>query len=67
MGLDFTGPCKPAISDFKISFEFRAMQNLLSQIPDLDEIWWPSILAAIMSFVNTIIKLGLCIPWKGER
>ena len=40
---------------------FGAMQLLFTQIPNMEEIWWVSIVAAIMSFVYSIIGLGLSI------
>jgi hypothetical protein len=40
---------------------FGAMQLLFSQIPNLEEIWWLSIVAAVMSFIYATIGLGLSI------
>ena len=38
---------------------FGIVEILLSQIPDFDQIWWLSILAAVMSFTYSTIGLGL--------
>ena len=40
---------------------FGCIQLLFTQIPNMEEIWWVSIVAAIMSFVYSIIGLGLSI------
>ena len=40
---------------------FGIIQIILSQIPDFDQIWWLSIVAAIMSLSYSIIGLGLGI------
>ncbi|RZB94501.1 Amino acid permease 2 [Glycine soja] len=51
---------------------FGATEMFLSQIPDFDQIWWLSTVAAIMSFTYSIIGLSLGIakvaetgPFKG--
>lgn len=38
---------------------FGISEIILSQIPDFDQIWWLSIVAAIMSFTYSAIGLGL--------
>jgi len=40
---------------------FGATQIVLSQIPDFDQIWWLSTVAAIMSFTYSTIGLSLGI------
>ena len=45
---------------------FGIMQLILSQIPDFDQLWWLSIIAAVMSFSYSSIGLGLCIGKVAE-
>ncbi|WOK97372.1 amino acid permease 4-like isoform X1 [Canna indica] len=52
-------PCH--ISGNFYTITYGVMQIFLSQIPDFDEIWWLSIVAAIMSFTYSGIGLGLGI------
>jgi len=40
---------------------FGAVQIIFSQIPDFDQLWWLSSLAAVMSFTYSTIGLGLGI------
>lgn len=40
---------------------FGVIQIIFSQIPDFDQIWWLSIVAAVMSFTYSSIGLGLAI------
>lgn len=40
---------------------FGVMEIFLSQIPDFDQIWWLSIVAAVMSFTYSAIGLTLGI------
>ena len=40
---------------------FGVTEILLSQIPDFDQLWWLSIVAAVMSFTYSTIGLGLGI------
>lgn len=40
---------------------FGVTEILFSQIPDFDQIWWLSIVAAVMSFTYSSIGLGLGI------
>lgn len=38
---------------------FGIAEVILSQIPDFDQVWWLSIVAAIMSFTYSVVGLGL--------
>lgn len=40
---------------------FGVIQIIFSQIPDFDQIWWLSIVAAVMSFTYSSIGLGLAV------
>lgn len=40
---------------------FGIAEIVFSQIPDFDQLWWLSILAAVMSFTYSTIGLGLGI------
>ena len=40
---------------------FGCIELLFIQIPDMDRLWWLSIVAAIMSFVYATIGVGLSI------
>ena len=40
---------------------FGCIEILFIKIPDMDRIWWLSIVAAIMSFVYACIGVGLSI------
>lgn len=40
---------------------FGVIEIIFSQIPDFDQIWWLSIVAAVMSFTYSTIGLGLGI------
>jgi amino acid permease len=52
-------PCKSSSNPYMILF--GATQILFSQIPDFDQIWWLSIVAAVMSFTYSSIGLSLGI------
>ncbi|WVZ96175.1 hypothetical protein U9M48_041844 [Paspalum notatum var. saurae] len=52
-------PCKSSSTPYMILF--GAVQILFSQIPDFDQIWWLSIVAAVMSFTYSSIGLALGI------
>ncbi|KAK8586739.1 hypothetical protein V6N13_085765 [Hibiscus sabdariffa] len=52
-------PCHMSSNPYMIIF--GVTQILLSQIPDFDQLWWLSILAAIMSFTYSTIGLALGI------
>lgn len=40
---------------------FGIIEIIFSQIPDFDQLWWLSIVAAVMSFTYSTIGLGLGI------
>ncbi|GLJ13251.1 hypothetical protein SUGI_0208770 [Cryptomeria japonica] len=46
---------------------FGVVQIIFSQIPDLHEVWWLSIVAAVMSFSYSSIGLGLGIGKAVEK
>ncbi|ONM33809.1 Amino acid permease 2 [Zea mays] len=52
-------PCKSSSTPYMILF--GAAQVVFSQIPDFDQIWWLSIVAAVMSFTYSSIGLSLGI------
>ncbi|KAA0052203.1 hypothetical protein IC582_015975 [Cucumis melo] len=52
-------PCHMNSNPYMISFGI--MEIFLSQIPDFDQLWWLSIVAAVMSFTYSIIGLILGI------
>lgn len=52
-------PCRVSSNPYMIAF--GVVEIILSQIPDFDQIWWLSIVAAIMSFTYSSIGLGLGI------
>ncbi|KAJ6346186.1 hypothetical protein OIU78_008756 [Salix suchowensis] len=52
-------PCHMSSNGFMIAFGI--MEILFSQIPDFDQVWWLSIVAAIMSFTYSTVGLGLGI------
>ncbi|KAJ0097761.1 hypothetical protein Patl1_28022 [Pistacia atlantica] len=52
-------PCHLSSNPYMILFGI--MEIFLSQIPDFDQIWWLSIVAAVMSFTYSSIGLGLGI------
>jgi hypothetical protein len=52
-------PCRSSSTPYMILFGL--VQILFSQIPDFDEIWWLSIVAAVMSFTYSSIGLSLGI------
>ena len=52
-------PCPVNGSAYIIGF--GVLQILLSQIPDFDQLWWLSLVAAVMSFGYSTIGLGLGI------
>ncbi|KAL1561217.1 Amino acid permease 3 [Salvia divinorum] len=58
-------PCKVSSNSYMIAF--GVLQVILSQIPNFDEIWWLSIVAAVMSFTYSIIGLGLGISKVAEN
>ncbi|KZV16562.1 amino acid permease 3-like [Dorcoceras hygrometricum] len=58
-------PCIISNSPFMIAF--GVLQVILSQIPDFDQIWWLSIVAAVMSFTYSSIGLILGIAKLSEN
>lgn len=57
-------PCKVSSTPYMIIF--GVVEILFSQIPDFDQIWWLSIVAAVMSFTYSTIGLGLGIGKVAE-
>lgn len=57
-------PCKMSSNPYMIIF--GVAEIIFSQIPDFDQIWWLSIVAAIMSFTYSLIGLGLGIAKVAE-
>ncbi|KAG6626216.1 amino acid permease 3-like isoform X1 [Carya illinoinensis] len=45
---------------------FGVIEILFSQIPDFDQLWWLSIVAAVMSFTYSTIGLGLGVAKVAE-
>ncbi|CAK7329501.1 unnamed protein product [Dovyalis caffra] len=52
-------PCHMSSNGYMITFGI--IEILFSQIPDFDQVWWLSIVAAIMSFTYSTAGLGLGI------
>ncbi|GMH11388.1 hypothetical protein Nepgr_013229 [Nepenthes gracilis] len=52
-------PCRMSSNPYMIMFGI--LEIILSQIPDFDQIWWLSIVAAVMSFTYSTIGLSLGI------
>lgn len=52
-------PCHMSSNGYMITF--GVIEILFSQIPDFDQVWWLSIVAAIMSFTYSFAGLGLGI------
>ncbi|OIW14504.1 hypothetical protein TanjilG_12097 [Lupinus angustifolius] len=52
-------PCKMNSNIYMISF--GVAEIIFSQIPDFDQLWWLSLVAAVMSFTYSTIGLGLGI------
>ncbi len=46
---------------------FGITEIIFSQIPDFDQLWWLSIVAAVMSFTYSTIGLGLGIAKVAEN
>ncbi|KAL5554944.1 hypothetical protein UlMin_037180 [Ulmus minor] len=51
--------CRTSSNPYMIMFGI--IEIVLSQIPGLDQVWWLSIVAAVMSFTYSTIGLGLAI------
>ncbi|KAK4490137.1 hypothetical protein RD792_000794 [Penstemon davidsonii] len=58
-------PCRVSSNPYMIAF--GVVEIIFSQIPDFDQIWWLSIVAAIMSFTYSTIGLGLGISKVAEN
>ncbi|EFJ23727.1 hypothetical protein SELMODRAFT_442677 [Selaginella moellendorffii] len=54
-----SNPSSCNIHDGRYLLVFGAAQLLFSQIPDIHQIWWLSIVASIMSFSYSFVGLGL--------
>ncbi|GFY89855.1 amino acid permease 2 [Actinidia rufa] len=52
-------PCHMSSNGYMITFGITEI--LFSQIPDFDQVWWLSIVAAVMSFTYSIVGLSLGI------
>ncbi|KAK6916713.1 Amino acid transporter, transmembrane domain [Dillenia turbinata] len=50
-------PCHMSSNGYMITFGITEI--IFSQIPDFDQVWWLSIVAAIMSFTYSTVGLGL--------
>ncbi|KAK4352633.1 hypothetical protein RND71_028151 [Anisodus tanguticus] len=57
-------PCLVPSTPYMIMF--GAIEIIFSQIPDFDQIWWLSIVAAVMSFTYSTIGLGLGVAQVAE-
>ncbi|TMW98443.1 hypothetical protein EJD97_004014 [Solanum chilense] len=57
-------PCLQPNTPYMIIF--GVIEIIFSQIPDFDQIWWLSIVAAVMSFTYSTIGLGLGIAHVAE-
>ncbi|KAL2467765.1 Amino acid permease 3 [Forsythia ovata] len=60
-----SSPCRISSNPYMIAF--GVIEIIFSQIPDFDQIWWLSIVAAIMSFTYSTIGLGLGIAKVAEN
>ncbi|XP_038698896.1 amino acid permease 3 [Tripterygium wilfordii] len=58
-------PCRMNSNPYMIAFGI--IEIIFSQIPDFDQLWWLSILAAVMSFTYSSIGLGLGIAQTAEN
>ncbi|WCJ44407.1 amino acid permease 3 [Euphorbia peplus] len=56
--------CKMNANPYMIAF--GVAEIFLSQIPDFDQLWWLSIVAAVMSFTYSTIGLGLGVGKVAE-
>ncbi|XP_040996942.1 amino acid permease 3-like isoform X1 [Juglans microcarpa x Juglans regia] len=57
-------PCQINSNPYMIAF--GVVEILFSQIPDFDQLWWLSIVAAVMSFTYSTIGLGLGVAKVAE-
>ncbi|XP_009604405.1 amino acid permease 4-like [Nicotiana tomentosiformis] len=58
-------PCHMSSNGYMIAF--GVIEILFSQIPDFDQVWWLSIVAAIMSFTYSTVGLVLGIAKVAEN
>ncbi|MCD7471120.1 Amino acid permease 3 [Datura stramonium] len=58
-------PCLVPSTPYMIMF--GVIEIIFSQIPDFDQIWWLSIVAAVMSFTYSTIGLGLGVAQVAEN
>ncbi|GFS38722.1 amino acid permease 2 [Actinidia rufa] len=58
-------PCHMSSNGYMITFGITEI--IFSQIPDFDQVWWLSIVAAIMSFTYSIVGLSLGIAEVAEN
>ncbi|KAL7237376.1 hypothetical protein ACSBR2_003630 [Camellia fascicularis] len=58
-------PCHMSSNGYMIAFGITEI--LFSQIPDFDQVWWLSIVAAIMSFTYSSVGLALGIAKVAEN
>ncbi|GAV71927.1 Aa_trans domain-containing protein [Cephalotus follicularis] len=62
---DGKGECKVNSTPYMIAF--GVVEIIFSQIPDFDQLWWLSTVAAVMSFTYSTIGLGLGITKVAEN
>ncbi|KAI4388101.1 hypothetical protein MLD38_000463 [Melastoma candidum] len=60
-----SNPCKANSNPYMIAFGITEI--IFSQIPNFDQLWWLSIVAAVMSFTYSSIGLGLGIAKVAEN
>ncbi|KAG5547747.1 hypothetical protein RHGRI_013437 [Rhododendron griersonianum] len=58
-------PCHMSSNGYMITFGITEI--LFSQIPDFDQVWWLSIVAAVMSFTYSTVGLSLGIAKVAEN
>ncbi|KAJ8765034.1 hypothetical protein K2173_010510 [Erythroxylum novogranatense] len=58
-------PCHMSSNGYMIAFGITEV--IFSQIPDFDQVWWLSIVAAVMSFTYSTVGLGLGIGKVAEN
>lgn len=58
-------PCHMSANGYMIAF--GVIEVIFSQIPDFDQVWWLSIVAAIMSFTYSAVGLALGIAQVAEN
>ncbi|KAK9287216.1 hypothetical protein L1049_015629 [Liquidambar formosana] len=61
---DGKDPCHMSSNGYMITFGI--IEVIFSQIPDFDQVWWLSIVAAIMSFTYSTVGLGLGVAKVAE-